>query len=61
MKALERAARGLGIEGASTYVARVEIVEQRAGDHGLAHAAFVGAHQNNCGFTHGCPQIRRAS
>jgi hypothetical protein len=44
MEALERAAREFGIEGAPAHVAVFEIVEQRAGDHGLPDAAFVGAH-----------------
>ena len=48
MKAFERTARGFGVEGARRHVMRDEIIEQRAGDRGLPHTAFVRPDQNNC-------------
>src|SRR5262249_3261212 len=50
MKALERAARMLGVEGAGADILGIEIVEQRARDRGLADAALVGANQENDGL-----------
>ena len=37
-----------GIEGADRRLMRAEIIEQGAGDGGLADAALVGAHENDC-------------
>ena len=52
MKAFERALRRFGIESARRHVMRGEIVEQCAGDGGLADAALVRADQNQCWFSH---------
>ena len=53
MKALQSPARMLGVESAHGYLVDGEIIEQRAGDRGLAHAAFIGTNENDGRFGHG--------
>jgi hypothetical protein len=50
MKALERAARRLGVEGPCRHMTAPKIVEQSAGDSGLADATFSGTDENYCWF-----------
>ena len=50
VEALQRAARILGVEGPRQDVLAGEIVEQGAGDRGLADAALVGSDENECGL-----------
>jgi hypothetical protein len=52
MKALQRPLRRLGVEGAGRDVVGDEIVEQHSCDSGLADAALVRSHQNDCRFCH---------
>src|SRR5262249_40209658 len=55
MKAFERAAWPFSIEGPGRYMAGAKIVEQRAGDGGLADATLVGTDKNDSWFNHGTP------
>src|SRR5450759_925970 len=58
METLQRAARPFGIEGPGRRLTGAEIVEQCAGDGGLADAPLVGTDENDSWFGHGTPWIR---
>ena len=59
MEALERAARRLGVEGASGDLVGGEIVEQGARDRGLADPALVRSHDNDGWLGHwAVPRIK---
>jgi hypothetical protein len=47
-----RAARIFRVEGAGEHVLARKIVQQRAGNRGLAHAALVSAYENECRLHH---------
>ena len=55
VKALQRAARRFGVEGAGRDVVGAEIIEQRPRDRGLADPALVRAHHNHCRLCHELP------
>src|SRR5262249_35826647 len=58
MKARQRAARMFGIEGARRNPVGVEVIEQRAGNRGLADTALVGAdHHYRRSHASGSPAV----